>query len=267
MWTAVALAASLSLAPNQAGQLTLTNVRTTYGPNGITRPEGKLLPGDAVYITFDIEGVTVGPDGKVLYSMATEITDAKGKPLFKEEPRDLEVINALGGRTVPAFAHVNVGLDQPAGDYTVKVTVTDRAAKRSQSFTRNFQVQPKGFGLVRLSTAADPEGNAPASIFQAGGSLWINFQAVGFQRADQGKGQPRLTIELIVKDESGKPTLDKPFTGTIDKDVPANALSLPAQFLVSLNRPGKFLVEVKATDQLARQSSTVSFPLTVLASK
>ena len=83
MWTTVALMAVLSLAPEQAGQLNLANVRTAYGAPGVLRTDTKLLPGDQLTVAFDIEGVTVSPEGKVLYSMATELLDGKGKPVFK----------------------------------------------------------------------------------------------------------------------------------------------------------------------------------------
>src|SRR5687768_12268966 len=107
MWTTMLVAAALGLAPNQGGPLTLTNVRLTYGALGAPRAEGKLLPGDQVFITFDIEGITAGAGGKVLYSMTTEILDAAGKTLFKQEPRELEAVNALGGKSLPAFVELN----------------------------------------------------------------------------------------------------------------------------------------------------------------
>ena len=56
--------------------------------------------------------------------------------LFRQPARDQETIAALGGGHLPAFAQVDVGLDQSPGDYKVKVTVTDRATDKSASLTR-----------------------------------------------------------------------------------------------------------------------------------
>src|SRR5262245_9412830 len=151
MWAPLLLAA-VSLVSSQDGELSLTNVRATYGAPGVARPDNKLLPGDHVYVSFDIEGITVADDGKVLYSMATEVLDGNGKSIIRVEPRDLEVTNALGGRSVPAFTQLDVGLDAKPGKYTLKTTVTDRASKRSQTLAREFEVLPKQFGLVRLTT-------------------------------------------------------------------------------------------------------------------
>ncbi len=52
-------------------------------------------------------------------------------------------------------------------------------------------------------------------------------------------------------------------TGTVDKDVMPTAVSVPIQFLISLNRPGKFTVELKATDKVSGKTDTRSFPITV----
>jgi hypothetical protein len=242
----------------------LTNVRTTYGAPGVTRQDNKLLPGDHVYVSFDIEGITVADDGKVLYSMTTEVLDGSGKTLFREDPRDLEVINALGGNSLPASTHLDVGLNAKPGKYTLKCTVTDRANQKSQSVSRDFEVQPKQFGLVRLTTTRDHEARVPTSTFATGESLWVNCSVVDFQRA--GK-QPNVSVELRVLDSAGKPVLAKAFTGQISKDVPETALSAPVQFLIPLNRAGQFQIALKATDQAANKTAELKFPITVQQSK
>ena len=55
MWAMVFLTA-LSLAPGQAGQLNVSNVRTTYGPLGPPRFDNKILPGDLVCLSLDVNG-------------------------------------------------------------------------------------------------------------------------------------------------------------------------------------------------------------------
>jgi hypothetical protein len=259
MWTPLLLAAA-GLVAGQHDGLTLANVRTTYGAPGVARDTNKLLPGDSVYVSFDIEGIAVSPEGKVQYSMTTEVLDGDGKTLFREDPRDLEAVNGLGGRTVPAYTHLDVGVNAKPGKYTLKTTVTDRASKRSQSLSREFEVQPKQFGLVRLATTLDAEGRVPVASFATGETLWVNCSAVDFQRSDK---QPKVAVELRVLDEADKPVLARPFTGMIDKNVPEAATSVPVQFLVPLNRAGKFKIELKATDQVSGKTAELRFPVTV----
>jgi hypothetical protein len=260
MWTTAVLAV-LSLTPAQADGLRLTNIRATYGVLGVTRTSTKVLPGDRVVLSFDIEGVQPDDSGKVQYSIGMEVADANGKVRFKQDPKDREAQNSLGGNSLPAFASLQVGMDLPAGDYTVKVTVTDRVARVSQSFARTFTVLDKGFGLVRLATSADADAQVPAPFVGPGQSLWVNFSAVGFGR--DANGQPDIEVALRVLDADGRPTMAKPFTGRVNADVPKKAELVPMQFMLDLNRPGKFSVELRATDKLTGKEATLTFPLTV----
>jgi hypothetical protein len=266
MLTTLAFLAALSAAPGRADELALTHVRPTYGILGPRRTAKAVLPGDSVFVTFDIEGITTDKDGKVLYSVATEVSDSSGKVHFTAPARDLEAIAALGGNTLPAFVHVDIGLEQPAGEYTFKLTVTDRASGKSKSLSHQFQVLPKAFGIVRLTTTSDAEGLQPVGILGTGQSLWVHLAAVGFSR-NGDKSQPNVAFELRVIDADGKPTIAKPFSGVVNKDVPAKAPAVPVQFHLALNRAGKYTVEVKATDQVSGKTATESFPITVLENK
>ena len=134
--------------------------------------------------------------------------------------------------------------------------------------TRSFQVLPASFGLVRLTTTTDAEGQLSTSVFEVGESLWVNVGMVGFGRI-KDTNEPDVVIELRVLDDKGKPTIEKPFSGQINAKakVPANARFLPAQFLVLLNRPGKFTVEVKATFAVCKKTVSLSFPINVVETK
>jgi hypothetical protein len=266
MWTTVSLLAALTLSPAQASELNLTNIRSTYGFLGPSREDNKLLPGDALFVAFDIENIKVDDGGRVLYGMAMEVLDSKGKAQFKQDPRDLEAVNSLGGSRLPAFAHVETGFDQPPGDYTLKLTVTDRTAKTSKSFERKFVLAPGTFGLIRFRLSSDPEGQLPVPpLAVAGQSIWLNFVAVGFARGSNN--QPNLAVEMRIVDDKDQPTLAKPFTGDVTKNVEKEVLGIPMQFLLTLNRPGKFAVKLKATDQVSKKTAELAFPITVLESK
>jgi hypothetical protein len=261
MWSTLVFATALGLPAHQAG-LSLSHVRSTHGPLGPARAEDKLLPGDALFVSFLIDGITVDDAGKVLYSIGSEMTDRNGKSLFKQDPRDLQATVSLGGTQVPAYAELRLGLEHPAGDYTLKVSVTDRASGRTQALTRDFTVLPRDFGLVRLTTTSDQDGLLPVTAAGVGQPLWVTFGAVSFARGSDTK-QPNVAFEIRVLDENGKPTVAKPAASTVNKDVPEKLLGLPMKFLLSLNRPGRFTIEVTANDQLAGKTAKLSFPITV----
>jgi hypothetical protein len=266
VWSSIALVAAVGFVPAEAATLTATNVRTTYGVLGAPRPDTKFLPGDDFVLSFDIEGAKVNAAGKVLYAVAMDVNDNRGKVRFRQLPNDLEVDAPANGQRIPACAKVQIGLDQEPGPYTVKVSVTDRVAGATREITRSCEVLPKAFGLVRLTTTRDPEAKIPAPAFRQGQTGWINFAAVGFGRG-KSSGLPHVNVVLRVLDQAGRSISAKPWTGEISKDVPGSARALPMQFALAINRPGKYTAELTATDQITGQSASLSLPLDVAKAK
>jgi hypothetical protein len=259
----LALLTVLTLGASDSGALSLTNVRLTHGLLGPTRTEAKFLPGDSLFLVYDINGIQRGEDGKVHYSVGVEVTDRQGKVIYKREPQEREAVLLLGGHSLPGFANLNIGLDQPPAEYTLRVTVTDHANNASQTLSRDVEVLPKDFGLVRLKTTADPEGILPAPFVGEGQALYVNFTTVGFAR-DTNTQEARLCATLRVLDENGKPTTSKPLMGECGKEIPKKSADVPMNFLLPLNRAGKFTVELEVADQVANKTAKLSFPLTVL---
>jgi hypothetical protein len=268
MWTPLPLVAALAFAPAQApaGSLNLTNVRTTYGELGGTRADAPLLPGDVLFVGFDIEGVSVDPEGRVVYTMAMEVADKAGKPVFKQDPAQKIDFVPLGGNKLPARAFITVGLDQPAGEYTLRVTVTDQGTKATKALEKKFTVLPKDFGIVAVYTSVDPDGRfvAPTTGI-VGQSLYVQFGVVGFAR-DPAKRQPGVTVEMMPLDEAGKPTLQKPQVFNLDAGVDEKDPGFSVRFLIPLTRAGKFTVRLKATDRVANKTYTFNLPLAVVPS-
>lgn len=271
LWTPLTVAAALALAqpPSPGGGLTLSNVRLTYGELGGTRPETKFLPGDLIFVGFDIEGITVAADGRATYSMAMELTDAAGKVLFKQEPEDKSDFVPLGGTKIPGRAFVVAGYDQPPGVYTMKLTVTDKraAAKPVKTLEKKFEVVPRGFGIVAVYPSVNAKGDIPApTTGVVGESVFIQFQVIGFAR-DPKRKQPNLVVEMQPTDEAGKPTLVKPEPYTLEGGVDENGPPLfTFQFMLPLTRVGKFTVNLTATDKVANKAAAFKLPITVVPS-
>jgi hypothetical protein len=263
MGPAFALAVALSLPAAQAGELRLENVRPTFCVQGPARGADKVLPGDSYVVSFDIVGITI-EDGKARYSVGVDVSDADGKPLFKQEPKEQEAQASLGGDRLAAYAQLNVGLQAKPGEYHAKITVTDLSTKKTATLERTAQVLPAAFGLVRLTTSSDPDGRYPNSTPGSGDWLWLHCGVVGFTRgADK---QPDVSLAMRILDDKGNAITAKPVTVQVNKDVPETAPALPLRLLLSLNRPGKFTVELTATDKLGNKTATLSFPLTVASS-
>ncbi|MCS7022792.1 MAG: hypothetical protein NZU63_13315 [Gemmataceae bacterium] len=253
-----------SATPAQGSELKLSNVRFTIGEMGPPRKETRFLPGDIVYISYDIVGLTIDPDGTARYRMAMEISDTSGKVYFKENPRDQQDFVPLRGQVIPARAFVTVGLDQPPGQYLCKVTVTDAITKASASLTARFEVVKPAFGIVAVHPTHDPQRQIPApSTAFVGQTLYINFSVVGFER-DPKTRQPRVLNEYQFLDENGQPILAKPIGQLVDRDLDETVPIYTLQFALFLNRPGKFTARITATDKLANRTTTFDLPVTVL---
>jgi len=266
MWTTIALAISLGVTPGEGGDLRLSSIRPTLGLLGSERADSRLLPGDIFFVTFDIDGLKVDKSGTMFYSMAMEVRDSKDKTVYKSEPQDLDMPAPLGGNSVPGFAHVDLGRDMSPGDYTLKVTVTDRATRVPKFFEKKFEVLRPAFGMIQLKIAYDKDGQVPAPhIGVAGQSFWVNFNAVNFERGGDSKN-PDIKLEMVVLDEKGRPTLNGPIGGSIT-DLPREFSYAPTQFWLPLNRAGKFTVKLKATDNIGKKAADLSFPITVYDSK
>jgi hypothetical protein len=267
MWATLALAAVLQPVPAQASNLAIKNDRVTYGILGPERKDNKMLGGDVFVVTFDIDGLEVNKDdGKIKYGMLMVLTDAQGKEQFKKDSPELEAINALGGSRLPAYAMSDIGTDTPPGEYTLKVIVTDRATKATKELVRKFEVQPKKLGIARLGLFNE-RGMPVPPIVVAGQTVLVSFALVGFD-LDAGKKQPNLSVEMRIVDESGQPTLGKPFASGDINNVPEEAKKfVQMQFDIAANRSGKFTIEIKATDKISGKSAEEKLPITVVELK
>jgi hypothetical protein len=255
MWAALALTTVLT-APAQSGELKLTNKRCTYGILGQTRTDTKVLPGDVLFVAFDIENLTVKKDGRILYAMGMELTrKGKAKPEFKRAPQDLEAVNSLGGTTLPSVAMALIGADSPPGAYVLKVTVQDRGTKPVKTVTleEEFEVVPLKFGFVQVKmTNTGGEPAPPVGV--PGQTLWLHYSVVGHEMTKGNMANPNVTFEMQILDKDGKPTVEKPFKGDIIKGPKEMLMFAPTP--IQLSRAGKYTIVLKATDNLAKGKTT-----------
>jgi hypothetical protein len=261
MLSSLLMVTGLVILLGEPSNLALTNARLTYGILGPTRTSEQFLPGDNVVLSFDITGATVNADGKVKYAVGMEVMDKSGKVHYRQAARDMEV-SSRPGSTLPACANGRVGFYQAPGTYTIKVTITDRSSNSEQQLTREIEVLPKAFGIVRFALTRDEDGNVPLPAITARQPFWVNFGLVGMTR-HQTNGNPDIHVELQVTDESGSPALKEPSTGAVSKNVPKQAMEIPLQFELKLAKAGKYKLELSAVDKLSGKRAALSIPVQV----
>jgi hypothetical protein len=265
MWLTAALSLAL-LQPAQTGKLEIVNIRATYGLLGASRPDYGILPGDMLYIAFDIAGLQADDKGRLSFGTILEVDDGKGKTIFKEDLGKMPaIVNLLGGGRVPHSVMISTGLEQSPGTYRAKVTVHDYQANKDANFTRDFTLLQPDFGLVRVQLYYDRLSQYPAPPAGAvGQTLFLNFVPCHFKR--DAKNEAGFTVEFTVLDDKGSPTPVKPLSGG-QSNLKEEVTYVQLRFDVPLQRAGHFKMVIKATDQVSKKTVTLSLPLNVVEVK
>ena len=198
MLTTIALAL-LAGTPTQPGELKLTNVRLTVGELGPPRDGSKLLPGDILFIAYDIDGITIDDEGIARYTMGIELVNPAGKAVFEQKREIVEDI-PLRGNKLPARAYIFVGLEDAPGNYSCKLVVTDPKTKLSATLNVKFEVLKKDFGIVAVHTSYDPNNDRPAPTSgQVGEKLFLHFAVTAFERDPKTKQPVLANLIRLVK--------------------------------------------------------------------
>jgi hypothetical protein len=255
-WFAVAFLLAASV-PTTSSALELKNMRACYGPMGVTRYDRKLLPGDMIFMTFDIEDLAIDKKtGKASYVTILELIDSQDKVVFKKETPN-EVIPQLGGNRIPGDLHLIMGPKQAAGKYAVKLTVHDKLGMSAKAFRYDFDLLPPSFGMVAVT--------APAIGFP--GQHYVpGFALVNFALDKKDTPDALVTIRIL---DSTKNQVAPQVEMVFPRDLPPMSdLSkenfVPLTYPVYLNRTGQFYMEITATDKLGNRKADLRFPFTVI---
>jgi hypothetical protein len=243
----------------------IVNPRATYGQLGAPRPKTGMLPGDIAHFSFEIKNLKADAKGRVSYSIAFVITDDKGKVFFEQKPYNSFATNFFGGDALPAAARVEVPLGTQPGIVDWKIIIVDRTTGKSTELKGQGKVLPAAFGLVQVGTFADVETKAAISpVGVVGSQLTVGFGVVGFERGKEK--QPDIKVTLSIRDDKGKLTAP-PLTGEVHKDIAGDVRVVPMTFGLTLDRAGRFMIELTAHDQISGKTDTVQFPVRILPSE
>lgn len=245
--------------------LEIKNARATYGFLGAARSAGPRYPGETIHFSFDVANMKFDENSRASYSTTVEIFDSAKHQLFRLGPTNAVAQNFLGGNSLPCSAQFDIPLDAAPGEYTMRVTVKDRATNKTATLERKAKLSAHEFALVNAALFADRETRVPAApIGVIGESLYVHFSALDFGR-DKTTGQPDLAVTMRVLDDKGAPTFAKPLSGHVNKDVPESVKIMPLQFALTLNRAGNFTIELEATCKVCNKKTKTTLPLKVIS--
>lgn len=243
-----------------AAAVDVTDVRATKGPMGAKREDNKYLPGDMLFLYFEIKDLQLDPKDSMAakYQTTLEILDKEGKVVFKEQT-PMQKIILLGGTQIRSNAFAVLGTGQEAGKFKARLTVNDVNANQKKEVFHEFEVLPAGFGLIQPNTPA---------VWFAGLDYTVSFSLVGMKRNKDKL--PDVNMTLSVLDEAGKSVLAKPweFNVQIFHTPPGNDLTIkdvaPVVFTFFLNKAGTYTIQVDAVDEISKEKRQMKFPLKVL---
>lgn len=265
MRTLTAVAFLMCLAGRAPAKLELLDVQATHGPLGTERKSSEYVAGDEVYYRFAIAGAQVDDNGRLRGELRLSLADSKGKILDKTE-NAIQQLPALGSESFAAGASWSLGLGFAAGEYEITVEFADLISKESVSFRRKFKVKPVEFALIRVRFHHDLDERVPA---RAGGivgqNLAIKLSAIGF---DRSKDLIDVEMEIQVLDAQGKGLLPKPIKATVHNEKPREVKEIERlnfSGLLTLNRPGDFMLRVTVTDTMSGKKLVFESPLKVSA--
>lgn len=246
-------------APSLAPALELKNFRACYAPlpYGATRADAKCLPGDFLFLTYDIEGLKFDDKtGKASFVTVLELFDDQAKLIFNKETPN-EVVPHLGGSRMPGDLHVQMGRSQKPGKYRIRLTVQDRLAKEVKSHVYSFELLPQTFGIAGIV--------APAIGFP-GQHHSTEFALVDM--ALNAEKKPDVQVTMRVLDESGK-VVAPPIISALPRDLPVGAdlekeNFVPMRYPIYLNRSGRFTIDILAKDNVGKKEARLTYQLHVL---
>ena len=245
--------------PTEASAIELKNFRSCYAPlpYGATRLDAKCLPGDFLFLTYDIEGLKFDEQtGKASFVTVLELFDENAKLIFNKETPN-EVIAQLGGSRMPGDLHVQMGRNQKPGKYRIRLTVQDRLTKDQKSHVHSFELLPQQFGIA---------GVVAPSIGFPGQHHSTEFALVDMTLDANKKAD--VDVFMRVLDQNGK-EVATPVKSSLPRDLPVGAdlekeNFVPMRFPIYLNRSGRFTIDIYAKDNNGKKEVRLSYPLTVL---
>lgn len=247
----------LLLGPGLAGALEIKNARASYGTLGATRTDNKFLPGDLLFIHYDIEGLTL-VKGSVSYYSELEFYDAKNNRVHSKKDATQNLIPQLGGNRFPGLLNAIMGEDQKPGKYTLKLKVVDVNSKKTAEYSYPFELLAKGFGPIRVM--------APAFGVPGGDSA---VQLVLVESPLDSKGLPSIDITMKIFEQGGKAEVAKPVVISFPKQLPDDVNLqkqnlIPVVFPIYLNRAGRFNIDVEINEKQKGKKLKLHLPLTVI---
>ena len=167
----------------------------------------KFIPGETVYVSFDVENYTPTKEDAVSISWIVDAADPKGVPIIPPAPGKKQAnLTPEDKNWLPRVRQaIAVPSPAPGGDYSVHIRVTDENSKQAAVADTKFIVagaelppvkalEIRAFGFYRNEDEPRPISNA---TYSSGDTMFARFQMAGFKYGPENAIEVTYGISII----------------------------------------------------------------------
>lgn len=211
---------------------------------------------------FTVEGLDLNERNHMELDLSMSLISKRGKTVLS---RSIPIKGkpALRGNSVWSVAvlRLTAGLEQ--GDYTFKIEVEDRQSREAASAEKSVTLIKPQLAFQTVQFFYDAKYTVPSSArFSLGQSLHFRAKIVGLEDL---KGMYKVIQSFSIADAKTKKVIHRHSSPPQSKN-----LGKPGAFWSvfghtgMFTRPGKFLLRIQLTDQIADKMVTAELPFEIL---
>ncbi len=261
-----ALASSAAWAQAPAKPPVIANATIRQYEDGPSVPAGhQFIPGETVFLSFEVQGYSVSSEGKVLLTYRIETLDSDGVPLVEPETGRIETeISDLDKDWLPKVRYsCLIPPHALPGKFRIIALVRDGRTALDAKTEATFTVQgravdtsgPFSVRNVRFLRSEDDRTPLTAAAYRPGDALWARFDITGFKSGE--KNHIDVVYGISIVSPSGKVLYSEPEAAS-EEDAPfyprryvPGVVSLTVQ---PKTTPGEYALIVTARDEVGKQT-------------
>lgn len=234
----------------------------------------KFVPGETVYLSFDVENYTRTNDQSVTVSWVVSASDPKGTPIVPPAPGKKQAnLTPEDKNWMPRIRQaIAVPSPAPGGDYSVHIQVTDETSKETAEADTKFSVagpplapakalEIRDFGFYRTEEEPQP---LITPTFSPGNTMYSKFQIAGFKYGP--KNAIEVTYGISILDPAGKvvytqdPAVEEKSASFYPRPYIDSTMNLSLQ---PGTKAGGYTLVITARDKVGDQTIEIRKPFSV----
>ncbi|MFB3776260.1 MAG: hypothetical protein ACE141_01580 [Bryobacteraceae bacterium] len=245
----------------------IVNVTVHQYEDGPAVPSGnRFIPGETVFVSFQVKGYSVSSDSKVLLTYRIEAADADGVALV--EPDTGRVETELSPQDKEWLPKVRYSVLVPPhalpGKYRVSAVVRDGRSGLDAKTEVWFSVQgravdtsgPFAVRNVRFYRSEEDQTPMVTPVYRAGEAFWARFDITGFKLGEKNRVEVLYGVSIV--SPAGKVLFSEPEAALEEDTSFYPRRYVPGVFSLTVQpktTPGEYTLVVTARDLIGDQTA------------